>query len=1014
MTQTAKPEGPVFHARSVTELIALRAETQGDEPAVHTGSAEFEGLQTLTWVDVPFCTDRRYADVAKAVDRLAAHYAYLADTHDTTPRVIAVLTSTAIDLSLLEIALAKLGLTALLLSVNNSPAAVAHLCKITEARHLIYGHKFTATVAEAQSLLAAEGIPLQLVEDKRFPLWGPGGVRDTVVPKFPARLTPDEEKQRACVILHSSGSTGFPKPVYISHYGLIANAAVSVPKTGFSALPLFHGFGHFSIFRCMYHGKTFTLFPPHLPITASNIVRVINDSPTPPVQHFAVPFVLKLLAETAEGVESLAKMEAVSFAGAAVPDDLGDRLVAAGVRLFSQYGTTETGALMTSNRDFDTDKAWNYVRNEGLIAKYLELEPHGNGVFEVIVKDGWPAKIMSNREDGAYCTKDLVQQHPDHPTWLKYIGRLDDTLTLSVGEKTNPVPIELDVRGNSPLVAECIVFGDQRPNAGALLLPSEAGAELSKDPKAFIDAVWPVIEDANSRAPSHSRILPEMVDVLPYGTEIPVATKMSILRPACYAKFKDVIDGVFERFERGTGVVKRTITDKGDMEVFLTEAIAATLGDASGLTPDTDLFAFGINSLQATRIRNDVQKKLELGGATLGQNIVYEYPSISALADHVLAVGSGEATTTDSSRLMLEMVDKWSAKVDEFVPKLKSQGRVVLTGATGSLGAHILDQLTRRDDVEQFICLVRAKNHAEARDRVLASLAQRKRTINESKLTAYAADVNAPNLGLTAAEYTSLNPGIVIHNAWPVNFVLSLPSFDPHVGGAVNLLNLAQHTGADFLFSSSVSTTTKGSSVPEEFSTDPASAAMGYGQSKWVVEKIIERTRGTVLRIGQLVGDSQHGIWNESEAWPLLFKSVEEIHALPELGEVMNWLPVDVAAAAIVDVAEGTKGGVYHIVNPNGTHWDTILDGLGDAGVKFECISIADWLHRLEGSRGGDVNPTVKLLGYFQARLGKGREVVFDVTKSSSISKAISNCQAVDQTIVAKWVTSWRDTGFLH
>jgi hypothetical protein len=59
--------------------------------------------------------------------------------------------------------------------------------------------------------------------------------------------------------------------------------------------------------------------PPNLPLTAANICKIIKASPTPPVQHFAVPYVLKLLAETEEGVEALAQFEAVSFAGAAVP-----------------------------------------------------------------------------------------------------------------------------------------------------------------------------------------------------------------------------------------------------------------------------------------------------------------------------------------------------------------------------------------------------------------------------------------------------------------------------------------------------------------------------------------------------------------------------------------------------------------------------------------------------------------------------------------------------------------------
>lgn len=53
--------------------------------------------------------------------------------------------------------------------------------------------------------------------------------------------------------------------------------------------------------------------------------------------------------------------------------------------------------------------------------------------------------LVSNREDGAYCTKDLMLRHPEHKNWFKYIGRLDDTLTQTLGEKTNPVPIELAI-----------------------------------------------------------------------------------------------------------------------------------------------------------------------------------------------------------------------------------------------------------------------------------------------------------------------------------------------------------------------------------------------------------------------------------------------------------------------------------------------------------------------------------------------------------------------------------------
>ena len=112
--------------------------------------------------------------------------------------------------------------------------------------------------------------------------------------------------------------TGFPKPVYVTHYGLVANIALNQNKPAFSTLPVFHGYGHFAIFRCFYACQPITLFPPHLPLTSGNIVKVLAASP-PVKQCFAVPYVIKLMGETVEGIDALASFDVVSYAGAALP-----------------------------------------------------------------------------------------------------------------------------------------------------------------------------------------------------------------------------------------------------------------------------------------------------------------------------------------------------------------------------------------------------------------------------------------------------------------------------------------------------------------------------------------------------------------------------------------------------------------------------------------------------------------------------------------------------------------------
>lgn len=98
------------------------------------------------------------------------------------------------------------GLAGLLLSVNNSVPAIAHLCKLTKASHLIYSEKFTKEAHEAQAILKSQEYDLRLVPDQRFPLWGEGGIESAHVKPLAPVLTPEQETNRPAVILHSSGS----------------------------------------------------------------------------------------------------------------------------------------------------------------------------------------------------------------------------------------------------------------------------------------------------------------------------------------------------------------------------------------------------------------------------------------------------------------------------------------------------------------------------------------------------------------------------------------------------------------------------------------------------------------------------------------------------------------------------------------------------------------------------------------------------------------------------------------
>ena len=97
---------------------------------------------------------------------------------------------------------------------------------------------------------------------------------------------------------------------------------------------------------------------------------------------------------------------------------------------------------------------------------------------------------------------------------------------------------------------------------------------------------------------------------LPFSTYIPRADKGSFLRPKCYKLFEDTIEGVYKRLEgegEEEGVERKDVGDISAVEEYVMEIVKDVEG-GEGLEMDTDLFDRGLDSLQATRIRNAIQR----------------------------------------------------------------------------------------------------------------------------------------------------------------------------------------------------------------------------------------------------------------------------------------------------------------------------------------------------------------------------------------------------------------------
>jgi acyl-CoA synthetase (AMP-forming)/AMP-acid ligase II len=156
------------------------------------------------------------------------------------------------------------------------------------------------------------------------------------MPRFPRLTGGPEVSSRIAFIIHSSGSTGLPKPIYQTQESCLSNYSSSFGYRAFLTLPLYHNHGLSSFFRAVYSGKELAMFNANLPLSGNNLIEAMNA--VKPESFYGVPYALKLLAETNDGIQALKECKLVLFGGSSCPDDLGDRLIAAGVYLVGHYG----------------------------------------------------------------------------------------------------------------------------------------------------------------------------------------------------------------------------------------------------------------------------------------------------------------------------------------------------------------------------------------------------------------------------------------------------------------------------------------------------------------------------------------------------------------------------------------------------------------------------------------------------------------------------------------------------
>lgn len=323
------------------------------------------------------------------------------------------------------------------------------------------------------------------------------------------------------------------------------------------------------------------------------------------------------------------------------------------------------------------DNAWNYIRIIPSIRQFVEMKPIGDNTYETVFLKGHPTLSATNSDEppGSFHSRDIFAPHSSIPNAWKYLGRLDDRITLVNGEKVLPLPIEGRIRQEA-LVTEAIMFGIDRSSPGILVIRSDEARKLSDEQ--FVDAVWPAIQDANSQAESFSQISKDMIVVLPAGTQYPITDKGSIIRAQVYKKFADIIDRTYSQFEdSNAGKVEMNVSE---LEKYLMKLIAKILGVE--FSTQTDFFAAGMDSLQALQARRMIQKEVFLGGngGRLSQNVIFESGNIARLARRLVAIRKGTDEVQEQDDVV-ELMKSSIAHHSVFSPYTHTNSIKTTTGA---------------------------------------------------------------------------------------------------------------------------------------------------------------------------------------------------------------------------------------------------------------------------------------------------------------------------------------------
>ncbi|MDB6142875.1 MAG: non-ribosomal peptide synthetase-related protein [Pseudomonas sp.] len=768
-----------------------------------------------------------------------------------------------------------------------------------------------------------------------------------------------------CMALYTSGTTGHPKGVLLSQRNLSHFTAWYAEHVSLSEHSRVLQFSTLS-----FDSSVIDIFPTLL--SGAELVVPTEDQRRDPLQlleligqqishAFLPPALLSILPlDRPLGLEHL-------MTGGDVCEPYVIERLAGQCRFHNLYGPTEATVLITAGRFQPGSSNRNLgqpIANSQMLILDEDLQPVpeqtpgelyivGPGVClgylgnPTLTADRYlTLQLPDGRTVRAYRTGDIGKWTADG---IEMCGRRDNQVKIR-GFRVEPEEIEHCLRDSQLYRQVAVVVDAQRRILAFVAQPQDAA------------------ESARVALRTHvEHALPDYMRPTAYTelTSMPFASNGKVDRKALLELPVVFLDALRRRLPE-TAVQEQLLS-------LWAELLEMPPGDIS---TDESFFNLGGHSILLSRMLLGIREQF---GRGIPINRFIEAPSLLTLAALIDNDGSQSSGYTISPQALRDANPEFDLPV---LPASQAGDvrKVVVTGANGFLGVHVVEALLAWG-ASEIACLVREGGGLSAIERFGQALREnRLEHLDLSKVTVYPADITQPQLGLSAEVYERIDRefGVLVHNAANVNHVQDYETLTKdNVEPIFECLRLCE--GRSKKIFNFVSTLSACSAIDPDGNVLEQSAAPtppiyiknGYNLSKWVAERILQSARDkgawvNIYRPGNIAFNSLTGVCQpHKNRLMLMLKGSMQLGQVPTFAMNFDLMPVDFLARFIGFQASRyqPRHAVFNLHNPEPLSWSGYVEAFREAGREFEMVSVAQWQQQL--SRVDSQNALFGVLGFY-------------------------------------------------